>query len=124
MSACPGGPLVGRMHGHPPFPVHAQLEQFAPAQRRRRALRIALPLAALAFAVVPVPGLHLSAPILLGAAFVLGRRRLREAERIIALVGECPCGARERPYELPERIAWPASLRCPACREFVRVETA
>jgi hypothetical protein len=118
------GRLVGRMHGHPPFPVRARLQQFAPAERRRRAVRVSAPLAVLAVALLPIPGLHLAAPILLGTAFVLGRRRLREAEAIEALFGECPCGVRDQPYVLPERIQWPLTLRCPACREFVRVETA
>jgi len=112
------------MHGHPPFAVRARMRSFAPAERRRRALRVALPLAVLALAILPVPGLHLSAPILLIAAFVLGRRRLGESERLEELVGECPCGVRGRPYALPERIRWPLTLRCPACGEFVRVEAA
>ena len=118
------GPLVGRMHGHPPFPVRAEVRGFAPAERRRRALRVAAPLAAVGLALLPIPGMHFSSPILLGAALVLGRRRLRELERIESLVGACPCGVVDRPYALPERIEWPLTLRCPACREFVKVETA
>jgi hypothetical protein len=112
------------MHGHPPFPVQAQIRSFTAAERRRRALRAAAPLAALGLVLLPVPGLHFSSPILLGAALVLARRHLRELERIEALIGACPCGAVDRPYALPERIRWPLTLRCPACREFVKVETA
>jgi hypothetical protein len=118
------GPLVGRMHGHPPFPVQAEVRSFSPVERRRRALLVAAPLAAIGLVLLPFPGLHLTSPILLCAAFVLARRRLREVERIESLVGACPCGALDRPYALPERIEWPLTLRCPACREFVKVETA
>jgi hypothetical protein len=119
-----GDELRGRVHLQPVFRVRPTLERFDLAARRRRALRVALPLLGIALLVLPVPGLHLSAPLLLGAAFVLARRRLRETEVIRELRGECPCSPDAQRYELPERIALPLTLRCPACREFVTVERA
>lgn len=117
------GGLCGRVHGLPPFPVRARIERFGPAERRRRALGFALPLVLLSLVVLPVPGLHLSIPFLLGSAFWFGRRRLRETEQIRELAGDCPCGRGPQVYALPDRITLPLLLRCPACREFVRVET-
>jgi hypothetical protein len=119
-----GDELCGRVHGQPVFRVRPTLERFDAAARRRRALRAALPLVGLALLVLPVPGLHLSVPLLLGAAFVLARRRLRESELIRELTGECPCSPEAQSYAVPDRIALPLTVRCPACREFVRVERA
>jgi hypothetical protein len=118
----PGAELCGRVHGLPQFPVRARIERFGPRERRRRALRFALPLVLLSLLVLPVPGLHLSIPFLLASAFWFGRRRLRESERVLGLVGECPCGRGPQAYALPDRVALPLLLRCPACREFVTVE--
>lgn len=116
--------LRGRVHGRPEFTVEVELERFGPAERRRRALRLALPLAGLGLLVLPVPGLHLSSPVLFGCALWLGGRRLREAERIRGLVGRCECGAGEQRYALPDRVELPLTVRCPGCREFVRVQPA
>jgi hypothetical protein len=120
----PDTELCGRVHGLSQFPVRARFESFGPAQRRRRALRLVLPLVLLSVVVLPIPGFHLSIPFLLGSAFWVGRRRLRETEQLRELVGECPCGRGPQPYALPDRVALPLLLRCPACREFVRVESA
>jgi hypothetical protein len=118
-----GSDLSGSVHDLPRFPVHTRIERFGPRERRKRALRFALPLVLLCLVVLPVPGLHLSIPFLLGAAVWFGRRRLRETEQIRELVGECPCGRGPQSYALPDRLALPLLLRCPACREFVKVES-
>ncbi len=114
--------LRGTVYGKPPFAVSAGVETFGPGQRRLRALKLAGPLLLLAVLVIPIPGVHLSVPFLVGLALVLGWRRLRQTERITSLQGHCGCSDRPQDYELPDRLGLPLTLRCPGCREFVKIE--
>jgi hypothetical protein len=113
--------LSGTVYGKEPFVVRAELETFDPAQRRMRALKLAGPLLLVSLLILPVPGVHLSIPVLLVLAAVLGWRRLRQTERLVGLEGRC-CADGPNTYEIPDRFELPLTLRCPKCREFVKVE--
>ena len=116
--------LRGTTYEHPPAALVAGLETYALPKRLVRALALALPLLVAAVILLPIPGLHLGAPVLGIAAIVLGVRRLRERERLVELSGACPACRAEQSFELPDRPRLPLLLRCPACGEFVKVTGA
>ena len=113
--------LLGSVYGKVPFAVRAELETFDAGQRRLRALKLAGPLLVASILIAPIPGVHLSIPVLLVLAFVLGLRRLKQKERLAALEGRC-CGDQHNAYPLPDRFELPVTVRCPKCGEFVKVE--
>ena len=113
--------LRGTAYNKPDRTLVALFDVFDRNARLKRAFGLALPLFGIAVAVIPIPGIHLSSPILILAGVVLGARRLRECERLLSLEGPCPaCGDPQR-YTLPDRKRFPLTLRCPACAEFVKV---
>ena len=113
--------LRAAAYSNPGRALQGSFDVFDRKARLKRALGLALPLFGIAVAVIPIPGVHLSSPILILTGVILGVRRLRERERLLSLEGPCPaCGDSQR-YTLPDRKRFPLTLRCPSCAEFVKV---
>ncbi len=117
--------LRAESHGCEPSGVRGRVTHFNRGERVRRAAKIFFPLLAAALASLPIPAWHLAAvPGFLIAALVLGVRRLRQSERVEALEGPCPACARGQTFPIPERLVLPLTLRCSACGEFVKLQSA
>ena len=103
----------------------ARVVDFERSERLRRAAAIFFPLLAAALLSLPIPGWHIAAvPGFTIAAFVLGRRRLRQECSIESLT--CPCPACEQPQDLkpPDPPQFPVTIPCPGCGEFLKLEQA
>ena len=111
--------LTATHYGSEPSELEADFEIYARADRWRRAALAFLPFFGLALVILPIPAVHLSAPILLFFAFWLGIRRLRQPYRLERLEGPCPACRESRPFSVASAL--PATLRCAACGEFVTV---
>lgn len=114
--------VAAECYGHPTAELTARVLYFDRAARWRRALGIggALTLGALVSLVIPVWH-FIGVPGCLIGAFVLGRSRLHEEQRLVSVAGPCPaCGAA---LELTPTKGQPlpAVLRCPECGEFLKV---
>jgi len=111
------------VYGHEPGRMRAQATLFTPAQRRARARRVLLLLLLGALASVPIPGWHfVGVPGFVAAAVVLSRRRRRQQLQVHSLGGVCPaCGVDQ---QIPRAgfDALPASVPCPGCGEFLKLE--
>ena len=114
--------LAARSHGREPSSLRARVTRYDRPARVRRAAAVFFPLLAAALVSIPIPGWHLAGvPGFLIAAFVLGRRRLRQELAIESIEGPCPACAADREYPPAERSAFPMTVRCPACGEFLKL---
>jgi hypothetical protein len=109
--------------GHGTVGMTASVTPFDRPARLRRAASIFGLFLLGALLTLPVPGVHLVAPpVFLIAGFVLARRRLRQELQIQGIAGPCPaCGA---PQQLPPPSppTFPATLPCPGCGEFLKLD--
>ena len=112
--------LSAEAYGHEPSRLRGYVVDYDRRMRLRRAAAISAPLFAGALLSIPIPGWHfIGAPGFGIAAFVLGRRRLRQAWEMSSLEGPCP--ACEAQQSLPSPSELPASVVCPGCGEYVKV---
>ncbi len=117
-------PLAAESHGREPSRLLARVAPYDRPARLRRAAAIFLPLLAAALVSLPIPGWHFAGvPGFLIAAFVLGRRRLRQAFAIDSIEGPCPACALDREYAPADSGAFPMTVRCPSCGEFLKLST-
>ncbi len=111
------------VYGHEPVSFRAQAQYFSPAERRARARRAFLPLLLGALLSLPIPGWHLVAvPGFLVAAFLIARKRRRQELQIHSLQGRCPACGEEQEIAQAGLDALPASLPCPGCGEFLKLQ--
>jgi len=100
----------------------AEVEHYDRASRRRRALRIGLPMLGGALLSLPIPGWHLIAvPAFAIGGVLLVRRRLAQVLRVISLAGDCPACGEALKFDAPPLTEFPATLPCPRCGEFLRL---
>ena len=85
---------------------------------------LAAPLVVGAGAIVPIPGVHLLVIPLLICAILFGRRRWKQTERIVSVEGSCPACATAQVFPSSDLSLFPATVRCPGCGEFVKLERA
>lgn len=103
--------------------MRARAVLFTPAQRRARARRVFFLLLLGALASLPVPGWHfVGVPGFLVAAVVQSRRRRRQELQIHSLRGRCPACGEEQEIAQAGFDALPASLPCPGCGEFLKLD--
>ena len=114
--------LAAESHGREPSSLLARVTRYDRPARVRRAAAIFFPLFAAALVSIPIPGWHFAGvPGFLIAAFVLGRRRLRQGLAIESIEGHCPACAADREYQPAGSSALPMTVRCPACGEFLKL---
>ena len=90
----------------------------------RRAAAIFFPLFGAALLSIPIPGWHFAGvPGFLIAAFVLGRRRLRQEIAIESIEGPCPACAVAGAYRSADTGSFPMTVPCPSCGEFLKLST-
>ncbi|MBW2279352.1 MAG: hypothetical protein JRG76_10730 [Deltaproteobacteria bacterium] len=115
--------LRAEVWGHEPGRMRARVTLFTPAQRRARARRVLLLLLLGALLSAPIPGWHfVGVPGFIAGAVILSRRRRRQEVLVHSLGGTCPACGGEQEIERAGFESLPASVPCPGCGEFLKLE--
>ena len=115
--------LRATTYERPPTSLTADLVEYERFERLRRAAAVFTPLFGAALLSLFVPGWHfVGVPGFLILAIVLGRRRLVEVTALESLQGTCPSCAERQHFAPPSSFDLPATLRCPGCSAFVKLE--
>ncbi len=112
------------VQGSDPGDAVVAIETLPPAERGRRAFKVAMPIAfgGLAVAFVPIPILHLvlSFGLLVTAVVVYVRIQRQDAQ---LTPGDITCPSCTKAFELPAQSAvWPIEWNCPNCRRRLHLE--